>query len=285
MENKKSLILLSGISGAGKTTVASILEDLGYHCLDQFPAGLIESLYGYIEKGTDPRFDRLVLTLSLIDFKQIYTYLSNVISDITVIMVDANQDVVLNRYKFTRRIHPLMLENKADTLEMAIEMEKKMMSDIYNDSMITIDTTTSTLKSLRLYIEDLVNRFDETKFGISFVSFGYKYGVARDADFVFDVRFLDNPYYIEELRDLNGNDEEVYEYVINKPLTKQYIQYLIDVLDFIFKNYIAEGKRHLTIAIGCTGGKHRSISVVRYLYKYYADKYLVFIKHRDEEKK
>lgn len=280
---QRQLILLSGISGAGKTTVSNILEDLGFYCIDQFPAGLIENLAAYINSGTDPRLDKLVLTTNLYDFEKLYSYLKGESLNVTVIMVDAVKDVLLNRYKFTRRMHPLLLESKADTLDMAIDMEKMMLSGCYKDAMVLLDTSTGDSKDLRLRLENLVCNMEDVSLAISFESFGFKYGISKGADMVFDVRLLDNPFYVPELKNKTGKDEEVFNYVINKENARSYLSKLTELLDYVFDSYEREGKRHITIGIGCTGGKHRSVSVAGYLYRYYQNKRLVFIRHRDIE--
>ena len=162
-----------------------------------------------------------------------------------------------------------------------VDMEKEMFSDIYQNSMITVDTSLLDSKALREHIEQLSKSFAYTGIGISFESFGFKYGIAKDADMVFDVRILDNPYYIEEMRLLNGNDDSVYDYVIKKDNAEIFLKKLKALIDYVIENSLASGKRHLTVAIGCTGGKHRSVSVARYLYENYKHRNLVFIRHRD----
>lgn len=280
----KQVILISGVSGAGKSTVSNMLEDMGYHCIDQFPSDLIENLGSYILKNKNPRFNKLVLTTNLLDFDKMYRYLSALAVNLTVILLDANSEVLLNRYKFTRRIHPFLLSNMADSLEMAIHIEKKMLDAVYEDAMIKLDTTSISSKKLRLKLEELLSIDDKTLFKISFQSFGFKYGVAKDADLVFDVRFLDNPFYDDNLKNYTGLDNRVYDYVMNKDNAKEFVGYLDNFLDYLFKQYEKEGKRHVTIAIGCTGGKHRSVSVTRYLYNRYSNIYPSFINHRDIEK-
>lgn len=279
---QRKLILLSGVSGAGKTTVSNILEDLGFHCIDQYPAGLIEHLASYIDSGTDPRLDKLVLTTGLNEFKKMYSYLKGSGLSIMVIMVDASKDVLLNRYMFTRRLHPLLTVNKADTLDMAIDMEKSLLRSCYRDSMVMLDTSLGDMKDLRIRLENLVcNMEEEVNFAVSFESFGFKYGISKGADMVLDVRLLDNPFYQEELKELTGKDDKVYDYVIKKENAVVYLKKITDLLDHTFESYEREGKRHMTIGVGCTGGKHRSVSVARYLYEYYKDLRPVFIRHRD----
>lgn len=280
----KQVILLSGVSGAGKSTVSNMLEDMGFHCIDQFPSGLIENLSEYIAMNQDPRFNKLVLTTNLLDFETMYRHLQALTVDLSVILLDASSEILLNRYKFTRRIHPFLLSNKADSLEMAIHIEKKMLQAVYEDSMIKLDTTSISSKKLRRVLEDLVDVDEKNLFKISFQSFGFKYGVAKDADLVFDVRFLDNPFYVEALKEKTGNDQAVYDYVMDKDNAREFLDYLNQFLDYLFKQYELEGKRHLTVAIGCTGGKHRSVSVTRYLYQRYKQQYVSFINHRDIEK-
>lgn len=279
MEHK--VILLSGVSGAGKSTVSNLFEDMGFHCIDQFPIDLIDGLIEHINKGIDARFDKLVLTSNMYDFEQLYLRLKNTFPNVMAVLVDASKEVLLNRYKFTRRVHPLLISERAESLEVAIEMEKEMFSKIYRSSMITIDTSLLDAKALRKHIEQLSEYTVSRGVGLSFESFGFKYGIAKDADFVFDARALDNPFYIEELKNLDGNDKRVYDYVIKKENAGVFLDKMLAFLDCILEMSEHEGKKHLAIAIGCTGGKHRSVSVARFLYEHYKEKNLVFIRHRD----
>ena len=158
-----------------------------------------------------------------------------------------------------------------------------MLSECYQASMVMIDTGNGNSKDLRLRVEDLVCNLERVGLGISFESFGFKYGISKGADMVLDVRILDNPFYIPELRNKTGNDAEVYNYVMKKESTIEYLGRLISFLDYIFETYEKEGKRHMTVAVGCTGGKHRSVSIAKYLYQYYKETKLVFLRHRDIE--
>lgn len=280
MSMKKKVILISGLSGAGKTSVSNILEDLGYLCIDQFPSKLIKPLLDLIENDESAKYERVGITVPLMDLEDYFDVLDNLHIDSKLILLDADQRVLLNRYKFTRRIHPLLVGNVADTLEEAIGIEKEVIAK-YEEKFEVIDTTNLGQSELRQIVESMISAESRDKFTISFESFGFKNGIASDADLVFDVRFLDNPFYFEELKHKTGNDKEVYDFVMSKERTKEYLKYLISYLDYSFKMYTREGKRHLTVAVGCTGGQHRSASLVNYLYDHYKEQYNCLKKHRD----
>lgn len=280
MSMKKKVILISGLSGAGKTSVSNILEDLGYLCIDQFPSKLIKPLLDLIENDESAKYERVGITVPLMDLEDYFDVLDNLHIDSKLILLDADQRVLLNRYKFTRRIHPLLVGNAADTLEEAIGIEKEVIAK-YEEKFEVIDTTNLGQSELRQIVESMISAESRDKFTISFESFGFKNGIASDADLVFDVRFLDNPFYFEELKHKTGNDKEVYDFVMSKERTKEYLNYLLSYLDYSFKMYTREGKRHLTVAVGCTGGQHRSASLVNYLYDHYKEQYNCLKKHRD----
>ena len=280
MSMKKKVILISGLSGAGKTSVSNILEDLGYLCIDQFPSKLIKPLLDLIENDESAKYERVGITVPLMDLEDYFDVLDNLHIDSKLILLDADQRVLLNRYKFTRRIHPLLVGNVADTLEEAIGIEKEVIAK-YEEKFEVIDTTNLVQSELRQIVESMISAESRDKFTISFESFGFKNGIASDADLVFDVRFLDNPFYFEELKHKTGNDKEVYDFVMSKERTKEYLNYLLSYLDYSFKMYTREGKRHLTVAVGCTGGQHRSASLVNYLYDHYKEQYNCLKKHRD----
>ena len=280
MSMKKKVILISGLSGAGKNSVSNILEDLGYLCIDQFPSKLIKPLLDLIENDESAKYERVGITVPLMDLEDYFDVLDNLHIDSKLILLDADQRVLLNRYKFTRRIHPLLVGNVADTLEEAIGIEKEVIAK-YEEKFEVIDTTNLGQSELRQIVESMISAESRDKFTISFESFGFKNGIASDADLVFDVRFLDNPFYFEELKHKTGNDKEVYDFVMSKERTKEYLNYLLSYLDYSFKMYTREGKRHLTVAVGCTGGQHRSASLVNYLYDHYKEQYNCLKKHRD----
>lgn len=279
----KDIILLTGTSGAGKTTVSNLFEDLGYYCLDQYPSALIDHLMNYLDVEADLRFNKLLLVTNLFDFEKIYLQLQNCDCHLTIILLDANKESLLKRYRFTRRIHPLLLSNKADSLEMAISIEKEKLKDIYRESMFLIDTSNTNHHDLKNVLETFINT-DIKHPTINFESFGFKYGQAENADVIFDVRVLDNPFYVPELKELTGLNKEVYDFVCDKNETKQYLLKTIAYLEDYFELYHRQNRRHLTISIGCTGGKHRSVSVALQLYQHFKDQYNCFIRHRDIDK-
>ncbi|MBR3006465.1 MAG: RNase adapter RapZ [Erysipelotrichaceae bacterium] len=279
----KRLVLISGISGAGKSTASNMLEDMGFTCIDQYPAELLPDLLELIKTDESFRYDKVALTIVISDLERFYNLLSNSEYKPDLILLDANKDIIINRYKFTRRVHPLVLSNTASTLDEAFEIEKSILKKFKKD-VIVIDTTTLSTKNLKAILDKRLNFDDFENLAITFESFGFKNGVPDDADMVLDVRILDNPFYVAELKDLTGNDAPVRDFVLNSKLTKRYLKKTVDLLDLMFKSYDNEEKRHLTICVGCTGGQHRSVTIANYLYEHYKEKYLCYIAHREQEK-
>ena len=280
---KQNVILVTGMSGAGKTSSIGILEDMGYHCIDQFPVQLIDELGKIISDQHDDRYQNLALATSSQDYQKFLSYFEGRDMNVKVLFLDASNEKLLLRYKFTRRSHPFVVNKMANTLEEAIEKERDLFNELSYRKVIHIDTTKLTLAALKKLIESKLSIDAKDGFAISFASFGYKHGVPMDADLMFDVRFLPNPYWIESMRSLKGDDKEVYEYVMNSKETKTYVKKLIAFLDYSFKQYKKEGKNHLTVAIGCTGGQHRSVSLVNYLFDNYRNKYQCHKGHRDKK--
>ena len=277
----KKLILISGISGAGKTTASNVLEDMGYTCIDQYPVELLPDLIELIKNDNSIKYNKVALTISLSDLDNFSNLLNN--SDISskLIIIDANKDTIINRYKFTRRIHPLVISNTAATIEEAVEVEKNYITSYRKKNVHIIDTTNLSAKQLKEKLEEILTTDTYKNLAITFESFGYKNGLPDDADMVIDVRMLDNPFYVEKLKNKTGNDKDVKNYVLKSKLTQRYLKKLLALLDFNFKEYDKEEKRHITICVGCTGGQHRSVTIANYLYANYKDKYMCYIKHRD----
>ena len=282
-QKKHRVILVSGMSGAGKTTAMGILEDMGYHCMDQFPVKLLPELLEIIIRHDDPRFQNLALSTNLIDFNAFKQTFGILDIDLQIILLEASHTELLKRYKFTRRTHPMILSQQAQTLEDSIQVERDMLSNLKEQNCMVVETSYLNATELKQRLNQVFAINERAPFSISFISFGYKNGLPMDADLVFDVRFLPNPYWNEDLKDLTGNDKPVYDYVIEKKETQRFIKKLKSFLDYAFKEYIREGKNHFTVAIGCTGGKHRSVSLVNWAYENYGKEYRCFKDHRDLE--
>ncbi|MBR3266426.1 MAG: RNase adapter RapZ [Erysipelotrichaceae bacterium] len=277
----KKLVLISGISGAGKSVTSNILEDMGYTCIDQYPVELLPDLLELIKTSNAIKYDKVALTIGLSDLENFFHLLSNSEYDSTLILLDANKDEIINRYKFTRRVHPLVNSNAASTLEEAIDIEKNILNKYKKKNVHIIDTTNLNQKQLKAKLDKILKYNDFNNLAITFESFGFKNGLPDDADVIFDVRMLDNPFYVEKLKNKTGNDKPVSDYVLNSKLTQRYIKKALAYLDFMFKAYDNEEKRHLTICVGCTGGQHRSVTMANYFYEYYKDKYMCYVTHRE----
>ncbi|MBQ2510354.1 MAG: RNase adapter RapZ [Erysipelotrichaceae bacterium] len=277
----RKLVLISGISGAGKSTASNILEDMGFTCIDQYPVELLPDLIELIKTSDSIRYKQVALTIGLSDLEKFYNLLENSDYASTLILLDASKDTIINRYKFTRRVHPLVVSNTAATVEEAVEIEKGILKKFRKRNVHIIDTSNLTNKQHKEILDRILEYDDFNNLAITFESFGYKNGVPDDADLVLDVRMLDNPFYVPELKEMTGNDKPVQDYVLNSKLTQRYIKKVTAYLDFMFKAYDNEEKRHLTICIGCTGGQHRSVTITNYLYEYYKEKYMCYITHRE----
>lgn len=276
------VVLVTGVSGAGKTSAMAVLEDMGYYCIDRFPVALLDDLIELmIAEQTDSYFQNFALSVTAKDFLKFNQAFENIDCELTVLHLDATEESLLLRYKYNRRNHPLLVMKTANSLEEAIRIEMDEFSIIRDYATIIIDTSHLTVQDLSKRIQSIFAISARQGLSISFLSFGYRHGLPQDADLVFDVRFLKNPYWEETLRGKTGNTREVYEYVIDNPKTQDYLERLQTFLDYSIQQYRLESKHHLTIAIGCTGGQHRSVSVANWLYRYYYDNYNVYITHRD----
>ena len=283
MEKVKKVVLVSGMSGAGKTTATSILEDMGYHIIENYPVMLLSFLVDIIEASSDPRYNYIALSTNANDFPEFLRGIRGEGIDVRVLFLDASDIVLIRRYKSTRRTHPLLLSNTANTLEEAIAVERQMLARTDTSSFVMVDTSFLTTKDVKRILEQYFAKGAAPTFSISFESFGYKYGVPLDADLMIDVRFLPNPFWEPKLRVYSGNDKEVYDYVMEKTETKEFIKRLTAFLDYAFQEYVKEGKNHFTVAIGCTGGQHRSVAVTNYLFEHYCKQFHCYKQHRDEK--
>ncbi len=280
---KKQLLIVTGMSGAGKTVTVKSLEDLGYFVVDNLPPELLSSFWELINSSND--FDKVAVVIDL-RVKSFYKDLVVEINSLkdnskahaTILFLDASDDVLVSRYKETRRLPPLAQSGR---LLDGIKKEREALESIKNLSNYIIDTSKLTAKDLK---EQLVKKFSDDQthvFSIEVMSFGFKYGIPIDADIVIDVRFLPNPFYIPQLKPFTGFDRKVFDYVMEKEQTQIFYHKFLDMLFTAIPGYIEEGKEKLTIAVGCTGGQHRSVSIAIQLAKDLSKKYPVDISHRE----
>ncbi len=261
------LLIVSGLSGAGKSQVARILEDMGHYCVDNMPVELIPP-FVEICMASQGRYSRVALVIDVrngLNFDALFDALARVRAincNIRILFVEARPDTLVRRFKETRRRHPLDEQG----LETAVALEQELLTPVRAQADYIVDTSAMSVGELRLHLHKLFSGKDAVPLLVTIYSFGFKYGVPQEADLMFDVRFLPNPFHIAELRPLSGLDAAVREYVLRFPMTTELLDKLQDLLDFLLPQYIAEGKTGLVVAIGCTGGRHRSVVVARELY-------------------
>lgn len=281
-------IIVTGMSGAGKSTVLKFLEDIGFFCVDNLPPSLIPKFIELCSKpGTD--IEQVALGIDIRGgklFNDLFDCLSEIENEshkISILFMDAKDEVLLKRFKESRRNHPLA---KGERIIMGIMRERDLLCDVKEKADYIIDTSHILSRHLKEKINDIFldnKSFDSLM--ITILSFGFKYGIPADSDLVFDVRFIPNPFYVSELKTLTGNDVEVREYVMDCEESRMFIEKLDDMVSFLIPNYVKEGKNQLVIAIGCTGGKHRSVTLANELYsRLQKNGNSVIINHRDIDK-
>ncbi|BDF35238.1 nucleotide-binding protein [Lachnospiraceae bacterium] len=283
-------VIVTGMSGAGKSTALKMLEDVGYFCVDNLPVPLIPKMADLLRvPGTEINKAALGVDIrSGQNFRELEKVLDEL--DITglryeILFLESSDNVLVKRYKETRRFHPL--SGSDSRVDQGIQREREQLKFLKKRADYLIDTSHMLTRELKAELNKIFVQNKEYKnLYISVLSFGFKYGIPNDADLVFDVRFLPNPYYIEELRSKSGNDREVREYVMNNDKAKEFLGKLVDMVEFLIPNYIVEGKTQLVIGIGCTGGKHRSVTLANELFEQLKDTdvYGIRIEHRDIEK-
>ena len=280
---------MTGMSGAGKSTALKILEDAGYFCVDNLPIPL---LVKFVElfMDPDPKVDKVALGIDIRgkeSFDQLEANLGQLLErkiQTEILFLDAKDNVLVKRYQETRRTHPLAADGR---LDLAIAEERRRLEFLKIRSTYIIDTGNLLTRELKQELKKIFVEGKQYKnLYITVLSFGFKYGVPQDADLVFDVRFLPNPYYIEELRSQTGRDKSVQDYVMNNAKAEEFMEKLTGLVDFLLPNYILEGKNRLVIAMGCTGGQHRSVTLAEKLFEKLKEReeYGVRIEHRDIEK-
>ena len=283
----KHVIIVTGLSGAGKTTALNILEDMNYYTIDNLPLGLEKSLL-------DTEIEKLAVGIDIRTFKNTKDFFKfiNFIKEsgvkMDIVFIEAHEAIILGRYTLSRRAHPL----KELTLLRSILKEKNILFKIREIADLIIDTTEIKTVELEKRFKKFLSGKDElnidVNMNIHIQSFGYKYGVPIDSDLMFDVRFIPNPYYIEELKEKNGCDKEVKDYVLLQEESKEFYDKLLPLIEFLIPQYVKEGKKHLTISIGCSGGQHRSVTFVNKLAEDLKNskalEYIsVYVSHREKE--
>lgn len=279
-------VIVTGMSGGGKRTALKMLEDAGYYCVDNLPVSLIDKFVEIIsvpnseitkvalglDVRTDPAFEKTTKVLEQLR-KNGYVF--------EILFMEADDSSLIKRYKETRRVHPLAVDGR---LEDGVKLERKVLDTIRKNSDYVIDTSNLLTRELKEELDRIFVQNEEyNSLMVTVMSFGFKHGIPADADLVFDVRFLPNPFYIEELKRKTGNDREVYDYVMGFEEAHIFLDKLKNMLDFLIPNYVKEGKYRLVIAIGCTGGKHRSVTLANALYDRMKDdgNYGINLYHRD----
>ena len=281
-------VIVTGMSGGGKSTALKLLEDAGFYCVDNLPVPLIEKFIELVETPnaeiqkvalgldvrTDQNFDETNSSLSQLR-KNGYHF--------EILFMDANDNTLIKRYKETRRKHPLA-EGRDGRLEDGIRREREVLQNIKEQADYIIDSSKLLTRELKEELERIFLKNEEfNNLIVSIMSFGFKDGIPQDADLVFDVRFLPNPFYLDELKHLTGNDKPVQDYVMQCPEAEIFLKKLQDMLEFLIPGYIKEGKHQLVVAIGCTGGQHRSVTLANEIYARMRNKgnYGLNISHRD----
>lgn len=288
MADQLSLVIITGMSGAGKTVAIQSFEDMGYFCVDNMPPSLIPKFWELIrESGKVTKIALVVDLRSRSFFDEIQNMLAEIentqLIDTKILFLDASDVELVSRYKETRRVHPMAMDGLVTE---GIRKERAILEDLKVKASLVIDTTTLTPRQLREKINQEFRHNNESGFRVEMVSFGFKYGLPIDADIVMDVRFLPNPHYIPELRPLTGCDKPVYDYVMSFEQTEKFYQSFSQLLLQILPGYIKEGKSSLTIAIGCTGGQHRSVALTNRVGECLKENgYTVNTTHRDKDKR
>jgi UPF0042 nucleotide-binding protein len=278
------ILIITGMSGAGKSIAIKSLEDIGYYCIDNMPPELMAPFIELLKKSSDS-FDKVALVMDtrsgsfFESIEENIRKLDNIQNEIGILFLDANNETLIRRFKETRRNHPL---SKGKTIIDGIEQERKILENIKTNSKYYIDSTNKSVNELKEQIRDIFESKEKAMFEIVLESFGFKRGIPTDSDFVFDLRYLPNPFYIEELREKTGNDKEVFDYVFSFENSEKIFNKLLDLLLEMLEQYKKEGRNSCVLSIGCTGGKHRSVSFVNKLEREFSKRsYHVTKVHRD----
>lgn len=284
-------VIISGMSGAGKTSALHIMEDIGYYCVDNIPTSLLQTLYKLCKDSSDKAMKRVVVVVDVRgngDYEVMYDDLENFKKNnegVSILYIDAKVDSLIVRYKEKRRRHPLTERLKDGSVAAAVKEEQRLLVPVKTLADYSIDTTFMSIKQLRERIISMFLENSSNSIMITFMSFGFKYGIPLESDLIIDVRCLPNPFYIAELKEHTGLEKCIQDYVLDSEETQEFVKRLIDWLDYSLPLYLKEGKSELVVGIGCTGGKHRSVTIAELLDNYFMEKgYKCIVQHRDVKK-
>lgn len=285
-------VIITGMSGAGKTSALHVLEDIGYYCVDNIPASLLPMLYTLCSKSDDEKMQRVAVVVDVRGTENYKTLnvgieqFKSEHSDVKILFLDAKNDLIVTRYKETRRRHPLADRLKDGMVSEAVELERALLDSVKNLADYLVDTTYMSNKQLRERVMSMFMENPSHALTLTFMSFGFKFGIPLEADMIIDVRCLPNPFYIAALKPLTGLDEAVRDYVLGSKETQGFLKHTLNLLDYAVPLYLKEGKSELVVGVGCTGGKHRSVTVARELESHFARLgYRCIIQHRDVGKR
>ena len=284
-------VIISGMSGAGKTSALHIMEDIGYYCVDNIPTSLLQTLYKLCKDSSDKAMKRVAVVVDVRgngDYEVMYDDLENFKKNnegVSILYIDAKVDSLIVRYKETRRRHPLTERLRDGSVAAAVKEEQRLLVPVKTLADYSIDTTFMSIKQLRERIISMFLENSSNSIMITFMSFGFKYGIPLESDLIIDVRCLPNPFYIAELKEHTGLEKCIQDYVLDSEETQEFVKRLIDWLDYSLPLYLKEGKSELVVGIGCTGGKHRSVTIAELLDNYFMEKgYKCIVQHRDVKK-
>lgn len=278
------ILIITGLSGAGKSQAINCLEDMGYYCVDNLPPALLNK-FVELSLQSEGKIDKVALVIDVRggeffhDLSQALHEMETNQVPFEILFLQASNDVLVRRFKESRRRHPLAVNR---SLLEAIQLERDMLEELRGRAHVIIDTSALDPRQLKENLQNQFNLHQSNTLTVNVVSFGYKFGLPMDSDLVMDVRFLGNPYYDPVMREMTGADREVIAFVLDSPITKSFTRRFLNLLKFLIPHYIREGKTNLTVAIGCTGGQHRSVVLTDYI-GFHLKKmgYNVLVRHRD----
>ncbi len=288
MERRVEIVIVTGMSGAGKTAALKCFEDFGYYAIDNLPPSLLKNIVELADVGSQ-RMERVAVGMDVrggTDFDELFQALEGLESiPYTIVFLDASNEVLLKRFSETRRLHPL--ESRGLRVADTISQERRVLQPLRERADVVVDTSGISIRELREKLNGIVPDLDDCRATrLTFVSFGFKYGHPLDADIVMDVRFLPNPFWVEGLRDLDGHDQAVIDFVMSQPETVDFLARFGEMLDLMIPCYQRERRPHLEVAIGCTGGRHRSVVIAEALARPFSDAgFVTSVIHRDIDKR